>query len=78
MIDALQEKYGFNDSEINYLYARKFITTKKGDHHYRSADFIKIHLLEEILLERTSNTEIIETRFDRDSEKMANLQGGYY
>ena len=78
LIDALQEKYGFNDSEINYLYAKKFITTKKGDHHDGSRDFIKIHLLEKVSLKQTSDATVIELEPDNDSREMAALQGGYY
>ena len=78
LIDALQEKYGFNDSEINYLYAKKFITNKKGNHHDGSRDFTKIHLLEKVSLKQTSDATVIELEPDNDSREMAALQGGYY
>lgn len=52
VIDALQEKYGFNDNQLGYLYARKYVTGSyedgTQDHKH---DFIDISLLEMVELE---------------------------
>ena len=51
VIDALQEKYGFNDNQLGYLYARKYVTGSyedgTQDHKH---DFIDISLLEMVEL----------------------------
>lgn len=53
LIDALQQAYGFNDNQIDYLYAKKkivrnFDPSGPGD---RSKDYIKISLVEAVEFE---------------------------
>ncbi len=61
IIDALQDKYHFNDNEIQFLKAKKVITGYYDTHDY-SKDYIEITLLEPISInyENTKNVQLEE------------------
>ena len=79
LIDALQEKYKFNDRQIQYLYAKKIITGE-GELFDPSNDFIKISLLEaNVELEYPQNPEdYLESDFPDLKEEMMDYTRGYY
>lgn len=67
LIDALQEKYGFDDNQISYLKAKKVSSGSIDDNTYDpEQDFIEIILLENVEIDFTncvnfeSKTSIIE------------------
>lgn len=59
LIDALQEKYGFNDNQLSYLRAQKVSSGSRYNKSYDpELDFIEITLLENVELDYTECTRL--------------------
>lgn len=54
IIDALQEKYGFNDNQLSHIIAKKIVIDPNSEDR-----FIKIHLIDELFLD-DENSQIID------------------